>query len=535
MIKKMRNKYAKHISVTISFLLGALVILGPFLVKTTVYAAFDLIKIRTIGELIITLFAGAGTAITNPIVVPQVYQAGNYTMQSLVENDILNIDGHPEYTDNQIIERLGTGDAFNLDVQGFRELMSTNWASMRELQVDSVLRFNEIANTDSVYGAIDNIGQIVRNYAEYGYLGFENMIAIVENPFTAVRVSMETIRNAIIDVYGNNINSSVPIDGKIPQQVINYTEQNTGTKIVFTRYGGYDTGGLYRYRYAVVPNFVKVAAYKRSDYTIGLRGYQNKGYYTVNQWESVGNTVREKSSVTIRPGQVAELIPIDGVGNWGIPDGTLPLFLTLQEADNYISVWEDTNYENPAQDIIGTIGNITENQGETGITQGQGIDIIPQSEYEDFMNEANENTQNEDYAENADIYDDLINNYINEIPQPEPEPIIPVQPTTFPPRPTINPEEQITGMQGATPGITDYFPFCIPIDMVNLIKHFNTAQRTAPKWNLAIVVPSMGINERIEIDLEEFDDVAEISRNVQYILFILGLMLITRKIIGAKG
>lgn len=502
----------------ISFLLAALAIAEPLILcSKVVYAALPtLLKLRTIGELIVTLFAASGTAITNPVVVPAIYQAGNYSIEYLVEEDILNVEGHPEYTDEEVITSLGTGKAFNLDTTGFRNLMETNWQSMRDYQIDAVMRLNEIANTDSVYGAIDNIGGILQDVCKYGYCGYENSIAIVSNPLTSVKVGLENIKNAIANVFDKNIEYGQPIDIKPDNLYGNYGYMKVENKDKSTVYMNYcinDGEQLVSFRPTETSPIIMIYNFTADSYNGNLK------------------------KVTYYRGNVTG---VDTVTGYGVGFSSyLPGIPYIIGKDNngityYYTKWKNGELvTNISQDIIGENGNIRESIGDTGIKSGQGIDVIPQDTYESFMEDTNDNTANEEYGENAILYDNLINNNEVTVPEEEPEPIIPVQPTDFPVRPTLTPEQTVQSMKGATPGITEFFPFCIPGDIVALFGSLNVEARQAPiiTWNWEI--ERFGIDEEITIDFSPYDTVASILRNLELILFIIGLAVATRNLIGA--
>lgn len=513
----------------ISFLLAALAIAEPLILcSKVVYAALPtLLKLRTIGELIVTLFAASGTAITNPVVVPAIYQAGNYSIEYLVEEDILNVEGHPEYTDEEVITNLGTGKAFNLDTTGFRNLMETNWQSMRDYQIDAVMRLNEIANTDSVYGAIDNIGGILQDVCKYGYCGFENTIALVSNPLTAVKVSIENIKDSIIDIFGNRIENGFSINTQEMDvlegwpNIATFMYSPSGNTKMYSR----STEGVL----LCVTNEYK-DTYRRYIGYINI-GEDKGSYMKSNVYSEYQNPLYKGTS--LESGEYATFY------NYGVnkPEGYYMSFNTRQDMIDYMEgVRSGTiDYEKNvnSNDVIGVNGNINNGTITEGINEGNGIDVISKDEYNNFMEEANDNTENGEYDENAILYDNLINNNEVVAPEEEPEPIIPVQPTDFPVRPTLTPEQTVQSMKGATPGITEFFPFCIPGDIVALFGSLNVEARQAPiiTWNWEI--ERFGIDEEIIIDFSPYDTVASILRNLELILFIIGLAVATRNLIGA--
>lgn len=76
----------------------------------------------------------------------------------------------------------------------------------------------------------------------------------------------------------------------------------------------------------------------------------------------------------------------------------------------------------------------------------------------------------------------------------------------------------------------EFFPFCVPYDMVRLIKVLN-AEPQAPCFETAIKYDKLNINVPVKLDLSQFDKAAEIFRLCETIMFILGLILVTRNLI----
>ena len=74
------------------------------------------------------------------------------------------------------------------------------------------------------------------------------------------------------------------------------------------------------------------------------------------------------------------------------------------------------------------------------------------------------------------------------------------------------------------------FPFCIPFDMIDLYKVL-VAEPKAPHWEIPLRVDAIGFEYTFIIDFEQFETLAEIFRLCETIGFILGLALITGKVI----
>lgn len=73
------------------------------------------------------------------------------------------------------------------------------------------------------------------------------------------------------------------------------------------------------------------------------------------------------------------------------------------------------------------------------------------------------------------------------------------------------------------------FPFCIPFDLYNSITVMS-APPVTPHWEIPFVIKSLGIHHTITIDFEKFDSLAVICRWFLSAIWVLCLILITRKL-----
>lgn len=81
-----------------------------------------------------------------------------------------------------------------------------------------------------------------------------------------------------------------------------------------------------------------------------------------------------------------------------------------------------------------------------------------------------------------------------------------------------------------TADLKKLFPFCIPFDLVSCFKLFN-ADPVTPKVEIPVHFGIVNIDYTFVITLEEFNDVAMICRSMFLILYIVGLILVTRSLI----
>lgn len=102
-------------------------------------------------------------------------------------------------------------------------------------------------------------------------------------------------------------------------------------------------------------------------------------------------------------------------------------------------------------------------------------------------------------------------------------------------KPTEKPEETEKpgvpeGAGGFTADFKKLFPFCIPFDLVRAFKVFN-ADPVAPKFEWTLKIKFIDFEYKFVLDLKEFNSVAVVCRSLILILFILGLILVTRNLI----
>lgn len=78
--------------------------------------------------------------------------------------------------------------------------------------------------------------------------------------------------------------------------------------------------------------------------------------------------------------------------------------------------------------------------------------------------------------------------------------------------------------------IINKFPFCLPFDVYKIFNLLSAEPKT-PKFTIPFEMEGV-FKEEIKVDLSQFDTIAMIVRWFLYIIFILGLILVTNKLIG---
>ena len=114
-------------------------------------------------------------------------------------------------------------------------------------------------------------------------------------------------------------------------------------------------------------------------------------------------------------------------------------------------------------------------------------------------------------------------------PEPPPTPDVP---------PTVNPNPDVEAPEDVTPytvKIGEVFPFCIPFDLYHMVTMFS-ADPEAPngKWEFYLPWEKQDPHPqlyKVEWDLEKFDELAELCRKLELVLFCVGLAVVTSKLI----
>lgn len=95
------------------------------------------------------------------------------------------------------------------------------------------------------------------------------------------------------------------------------------------------------------------------------------------------------------------------------------------------------------------------------------------------------------------------------------------------PTPGTDPDVDMSSYKVDLQGI---FPFCIPFDFIALLKALD-AEPVAPCFEFPVVIPALGYEETVRLDMSIFDDVAEVMRLCETVSFIIFLMFATSKVI----
>lgn len=271
----------------------------------------------------------------------------------------------------------------------------------------------------------------------------------------------------------------------------------------------------------------------------------------------------------------SEPVLFDGyyLGSTGFSDGAVnngketffygvPYFYDWREAVAYCNTIPDIDnykYNNYSPSFVNQNGNIKNTNDIQPIINNNQSYSYPtinniknyNDNYYNIINNNNINDPNiqQQIADNwHDFTDGLINSYVPDIditnpdkppidPNPDKPPVDPTPPVEPPVTPPVDPE--ITPTPGAPseehgnwlfPNLEKYFPFCIPWDVFYIFKKFE-APPVAPVIEFPIKSQLYDVDETIILDCNKYNEQAELLRRLQLILFCVGLLVKTKRMI----
>ncbi len=95
------------------------------------------------------------------------------------------------------------------------------------------------------------------------------------------------------------------------------------------------------------------------------------------------------------------------------------------------------------------------------------------------------------------------------------------------PEPNPNPDIEIGSYKT---DLTMIFPFCLPFDLIRLLNALD-AEPVTPVFEIPFVVPALDIDITVRLDMSFLEPAMEVFRMCEVVSFILGLILVTHKVI----
>lgn len=546
-------KGRRRISLALSLVIGFILIAGAALAVPVPVLAISAGGIKsTIASIIISLLLQTGVAPTNQAWLNQLNNAYG------VESSIGTIE-------DCITNGLLTETANGLVDTGLSNAISSI-PEYTDLGLDDL--FTTVA-TDTGVSVASGAANIANSAINVGTLGTIGAFAGAASIGVGLGVLINHVRQKLADYIRYNISGDTTNTDYVNNVPSNFTKQYYLDRI-------YGNSHIYR-------------AIKFTPSNVYTVGYLDGGTYSLSAWLFQGTSIYDGVNYSINtdrlvsnapPGIVTNEYPNNRASNWQIannPNNRIgannfdKLFNTKTEYDNWLSALENGQVQPPnnnpiSNDYVGPLGNqypaVDPNTGETifpgirpMVPDGYDMQPVDMEEYQNYVDGANQNTEDgltgEDTqgAEFDEFVDQYMVPYEEILPDPEPdEPLIPEYPDEIPEYPDrpVNPEQPIipdkpeipgedieTNLDlTATPDLRGIFPFCIPWDIYNLVLIFDTGEnRQAP--HITFTFP--GTDWVIDVDLSDFDSVAGLLRLLELILFIVGLMVATRSLIGAGG
>ena len=378
---------------------------------------------------------------------------------------------------------------------------------------------------------------ILEEYFRTGLIGFEHFF-IDFDTLNNIAVTMDDVLRNIYDYWTPSIDNGISITTSIND---NYLAQY-GNGVAFKEVN--DAGRTHTFQMYYNDGLVR-GAYIRSGTDVDLAVYNTttspKNMYTIRDNSNYG-----VASVSARSHRTQTTFYLN---NNTYPDVIFP------DLNSFLAWASSLDPENlPANnspDLVnpnaGSLNKNNKDDLEPSIEQGKAMRPIPKEAYNNWV----ETNNLAEPAEKGALLGALVAPYIETEPAPAPSPapddpwadpvpdtepaLRPVSPDQpeFPDEPELTDEQVNESLLGATPDLTEIFPFCIPWDIARILKHF-TANRKAPYIEWTFESDLFGFSYTFELDLAIFDDVAVVLRLLELAGFILGLAILTRYLIGAS-
>ena len=508
--------------------------------QTTQAGVFDFAigKLRytaTVAEIIVSLMAGSGAAVTNTSYLNKLNSAYGIessigtitgtdgTLGAMYEAGLFSVDSSGAFIDNGLVAAIESVPEYTS--LGISDYMAT-WAT--EGGVETVAT-----------SASENIGSAIGAGAAFGTLC--QVAGAV-----SMGVSLGVLARNIIDKFGYNMSKGAPFN--LASDGITIPAGGSYAGMV------QDDGRIYRKWYYVFHGDVTCIRYSVTNSgSNGLLFVNTSGTNVICDEIVKGSDTSWTRQRTIPSSGVIE--SYSGFSNF-VNFITLPDEASARAYKTSIQNGTTTPPPKFSPDVVGKNGNqrpsnynnptdVTSwpNMGEE-TPQGKGITAIPWDEYQDFVKDANYNTTiNNTTTVQGDTYNNFVTNYYvtpdqietgETVENPDYNPTVPQQPT-----PNEKPEISESEAQEntdimTTPGLKDVFPFCIPWDIKALFGLLNSNIREAPVITIPFTSQLYGIDEDVEVDLSAFDTAAALLRTLELIGFAVGLAIATRYLIGAR-
>lgn len=496
----------------------------------------------TVGQYLYSIFAASGNSLANHEVNSAMMTELSITMQDLAEEGIITLRGqvydpNDQEQINEVIQAFGqrTGDVEVNVAQFAQRIQALDSAQTARLE-QAAFSLDKL-ETDPNLSYPDYFvyfSYALAGYLEAGMIEGAKLYEIAMNASDNVIIALDDIHDSIIEFFADNIQFGESIDFVVPEIDMSQMYQNGGVAYYEDTQDSSVYVTFYYQDYMVPCHYTYTYNNRQWEYFCLVNtnnvDLEYKYYHKNNSNEYVYDTKTAS-------GNFGKTLLTDSrgwyYGGWMEFASAKALSDWLEAASQAGNPIKKYNY---SPDIITENGNAYTGMPDTApaINANEGLLPIPTADIAPFEQAVANNNAQQLYPDNAPEAELLINPYIvpNTAPAPEPEPgynPIPDQPT-IPEKDPISSEQEQKNLGGATVGLEDIFPFCIPFDIAGIFDAF-TAERQAP----VIRCPVDLNGNYIEIDLSVFDDAAALLRTLELIAFVVGLLMVARKLIGAGG
>lgn len=534
----------------------------------------------TLADIILAWYNASGVAIGNTQIANAIISAyNNITLDDLVDNNV--IQTHiPLSNKEDIKEMLGYGNlttpSLYVNAGELRnylpELPTTNVAydalkamfDWEEGSIEDGNTFARIADALAItIGTVANIGKIAYNISKdtvINLLEDNEFIAgdlyEIYKKFTDTTYFQDLIkennvnqkRGGLFTFHDNIYNEDDIIINNVP-----LSETNFG--VVIYRY----TDNSNMYIWLIDSGWLAFFSRSSNGISVNEHGVRCNGYSGLLKIYSSSFTKTNDGKVNIiKNNEYGTIPPEKNIwsathSSWGtrIISGNVYEDTNITGSVSYICEYANNIYENQGGDTISEgvtdyinnqVGNVTSNNYSIlspNIKVGEYMYLADSAQYIETLNQISNNTNNGDYSQNSTVINNYNNTYIQDSIQsarPTVAPVgspIPAQPFISP-RPTQAPEdyESVVYQGGIPDTIKSKFPFCIPWDLAAMLQNLWAPEARAPYIHWEATFGSYGKLGEVDIDFSVFNTVASIFRSTTLILWIVGLIVITRNMIG---
>lgn len=212
----------------------------------------------------------------------------------------------------------------------------------------------------------------------------------------------------------------------------------------------------------------------------------------------------------------------DSCGFWSDPGkivANMPIFTSIEEMQEYYTnYFPQTQLDLSGDTFINLVGKFLDPLSLAGLASRLKLAIDPLIDPVTSP------------APDPSKVPEVVNEIVSEV-QPAPEPVpSPAPDPGLDPLPDPDPALLPVDVQGYAFDLRNFFPFCLPFDLIRLIQVLD-ADPKAPHFEIPIEFAAIDYHDTFVIDLEFLDPAVEVFRICIVVSFIISLIMVTGKLI----